>query len=188
MSAATVPAVYASALLELAQENSSTSAVVESCMGILGVLRDNPELQRQIDSPHISRNQAKDMIVACFGDKVEAEVLTFLKLLIDRDRFGEAIAIFEAAIDASDKASGIVDVEVCSAQPLDDISAKNISRSLGGIFGEGIVMHNQVDADMIGGLTVRVGDYLIDGSVRRHLTEMKKRILDTPIQDDLWDN
>ena len=43
-------------------------------------------------------------------------------------------------------------------------------------------MHNSVDEDMIGGLTVRVGDYQIDGSVRRHLTEMKKRILEAPIQ------
>ncbi len=188
MSAATIPSVYATALLELANERGNSSAVIESCMGVLSVLRENPALQQQLDSPQISRTQAKDILTACFGDKIEGDVLTFLKLLVDRDRVADAIDILEAIIEAADKAAGIVNVYVCSAQPLDAIVSQQVSRSLGSIFGEGIVMHNSVDPDMLGGLTVRVGGYLIDGSVRRHLTEMKKHILETPIQGDLWDN
>jgi F-type H+-transporting ATPase subunit delta len=127
-------------------------------------------------------------VETCFGGKVEAEVLTFLKLLIDRDRFNSAEEILEAVIEITDKKSGLVNVYVCSAQALDSISSQQVSRSLGAIFGEGIVMHTTVDPDMLGGLTVRVGDYLIDGSVRRHLIEMKKRILEAPIQGDLWED
>lgn len=188
MSAASVPAVYASALLELAGERNITSAVVESATGVAGILRENPALTQRIESPNVSRDQGKALITSVLGDQVEAEVLTFLKLLIDRDRFGSAIAILDMVVEMADQAAGIVHVEVTSAQALDSVAAQSVSKNLGQIFGEGIIMHNSVDEDMIGGLTVRVGDYLIDGSVRRHLTEMKKRILETPIQGDLWEN
>ena len=188
MSAATVPAVYASALLELAGERNATSAVVESATEVLGVLRENAVLIQRVESPDLSRAQAKELISKIFADQVQADVLTFLKLLIDRDRFGSVIAILEEVVQTADNNSGIVNVHVTSAQPLDAVVSQNVSRSLGQIFGEGIVMHNSVDEDMIGGLTVRVGDYQIDGSVRRHLTEMKKRILEAPIQGDLWED
>lgn len=188
MSAATIPSVYATALLELADERGQTSGVVESALGVLQVLRENLTLIQQVESPHLTRAQAKDMISGCFSGKVEDDVLTFLKLLIDRDRFGSVIDILEAVVEITDRKSGLVNVQVCSAEALDPVTAQQISRSLGAIFGEGIVMHTSVDPDMLGGLQVRVGDYLIDGSVRRHLKEMKKRILEAPVQGDLWEN
>ncbi|NRA37817.1 MAG: ATP synthase F1 subunit delta [Planctomycetes bacterium] len=187
MAVATVPSVYATALLELAADRSKTPAVVEDCMGVLAALESNPDLVRQIDSPKLSRVQAKELIANCFAAHVEEEILTFLHLLIDRDRFSEACEILSTAVEMADKQAGIVNVSVVSAQPLDDIMAKQINRSLASIFGEGIVLHTSVEPDMLGGLQVRVGDYLIDGSVRRHLNEMKKRILDAPIQADLWE-
>lgn len=187
MAVATVSSVYATALLELAADRNKSSAVVEDCMGVLAALESSPELALQIDSPKVSRQQAKELLSKCFSGQIEEEVLTFLYLLVDRDRFSEACDILSATVELADKQAGIVNVALTSAQPLDDITAKKINRSLANIFGEGIVLHTSVEPDMIGGLRVRVGDYLIDGSVRRHLEEMKKCILAAPIQANLWE-
>ncbi|MHC5067793.1 MAG: ATP synthase F1 subunit delta [Planctomycetota bacterium] len=186
MAAATVPAVYASALLELADERSKRPAVVEDCATLAEALADEAAF-RALLAPSLSRVQAKGLLDACFKGRVEQETLDLLKLLIDRGRFDEVRSILAEveAISAAD--AGRVPVTVTSAVELPQTQRMAVQAALAKRLGDAVQPDYQVDPALRGGLVLSVGDRVIDTSVSRHLATMKQMIIDIPVStSELW--
>jgi F-type H+-transporting ATPase subunit delta len=78
-------------------------------------------------------------------------------------------------------------VQVTTARAPSAAALEQLTAALRRVLGFGAVVQTSVDPALIGGLTMRVDDLFVDGSVRRHLGEMKNRILGAPVSDKLWD-
>lgn len=187
MSSASVAAVYAQALLELADERGARAAVVEDCRQLAAALHEQPRLLRELDDPKVAREQAKAVIAQAFAGKLRQETLDLLRLLVDRGRLGEVRAIARAVVDRAERAASVVHVTATTAEPMGAGVEGRLVAGLRTALGPGAVLHARVDPTLIGGLTLRIDDTLVDGSVRRQLAEMKNLILESPVRSDLWD-
>jgi F-type H+-transporting ATPase subunit delta len=185
MGAATVAGVYAEALLELADERGKRTAVVESCRTLIDAL--DLDAISQLDNPRLGKERALQALKAALSGQLEAEVLDLLLLLVERNRLADAPQIAREAVRIAEAEVGLVRVQVATAAPLRDAGSLGLTASLKRIFGPGTLITSSCDPALIGGLTVRNGDLLVDGSVRRQLDEIKNRILTIPLTDRLWD-
>lgn len=188
MAAGTVAGVYAQALLELAQEQGRRDAVVESCRGLLDtrVPALTPALVAQLDDPHLGKAKAKQVLDAALAGKVEPEVLTLLKLLVDRDRLADANAIFREAVAIADRDAGRIRVLAVTAVPLSSGARERLLASVRAAVGPNAALEERVEPGLIGGMTLRIGDTFVDGSVRRRYADLKSRILDARLPAGLW--
>ena len=181
--AASVAGVYAAALLQVAGERGSTAAVLEACRSLSGAL--TREMIDLLDHPATGRTQAKAALAASLPD-APREIRDLLQLLVDRHRLADAPAIFSEAVRQAELADGAVTVQVLTAAPLGGEVTAKVAAALHRVFGANAQIQTGVDASLLGGLTVRSGDTLIDGSVRRSIAEMKVALLAAPVGVALW--
>jgi F-type H+-transporting ATPase subunit delta len=190
MAAGSVAGVYAQALLELGDERGNRAGVVESCRGLLGSSPKNALLSRalinQLDDPRLGKTKAKQVLKTALSSQVEGPLLDLLCLLIDRNRLSDAPAILAEAVRLDDLQVGRVQVDVVSATALTAVSRSAVESGVKRVLGPGAEISARVDPELIGGMTVRVGDVYLDGSIRRKLIDMKSRILDTQLSEKLW--
>ena len=187
MVAATVPAVYAAALVESAEEAGVREAVIEDCAAIAEALRANPQLIELVDGPKLSRDEAKAVLVKSFAGAHEL-VVNFLKVLVDRGRFDSVVAIIDDMNQQLDARAGVEKVSVVSATELPAEQVDALAAALGKSLGEGVVISTTVDESLIGGVRVQVGDRVLDASVARQLAAVKQAVLAAPMPASLWDN
>jgi len=184
MGAATVAGVYAEALLALSDERGKRTAVVESCRVLIDAL--DAEAIGRLDDPRLGKARALQALKAALNGKLEAEVLDLLLLLVERNRLADAPMILGEAVRIAEAEVGLVRIQVATAAPLSDAGRQALGAGLKRIFGPGTLIAMTCDPALIGGVTVRNGDLLVDGSVRRHLDEIANRFLTIPLTDRLW--
>jgi F-type H+-transporting ATPase subunit delta len=191
MAAGTVAGVYAQALLELADERARRAPLVESCLGLLGreghggaVL--SVSLIAQLDDPRLGKAKAKATIEGSLSGRIEPELIDLLKLLVDRNRLSDAPAILAEVVRIAEQQAGAVKVDVVSATPLSADSRVLVQEALKRALGPGVELTVHIDPVLLGGLTIRVGDVFVDGSIRRKLIELKSRIIDVQLPETLW--
>jgi F-type H+-transporting ATPase subunit delta len=106
-----------------------------------------------------------------------AEVQRFVLLLLERRRISALPAIARAYLELADAHTGRVRALVTSAQPLSPAEADRVRRSLEQRTGKKVIMETAVDPALIGGVVARVGDLVLDGSVRTQIAALKQRLL-----------
>lgn len=176
---ATVPGVYAQALLDVAQAAGTRAAVVAACQDLSAALA--PAVLAELDDPRLGKGRAKDALRAVLAGQPQA-VIDLLLLLVDRNRLADAPAILREAVKRAEAADGVVRVHVTAARTLSD----NLSQRLAAAVGGKADLVVRVDPALIGGATVRIGDRLVDASVKRQLREMHHRMINAPVSDALW--
>ncbi|MEK7413617.1 MAG: ATP synthase F1 subunit delta [Planctomycetota bacterium] len=178
-SPATVAGVYAQALLQIAAERGDRAAVVESARDLVASfdLRSLGE----IDDPRVGKTKAKSAICGVLKGRPKSLVDLF-QLLIDRNRLMDVPAILREVVRQAEAADGVVQVRVTAAKP---VPAQATAR-LAAVTGGHAQIDVAVDPALIGGVAIRVGDTLVDASVRRQLREMRQAMLNTPIASTLW--
>lgn len=182
MVAATVPAVYAAGLLELADAQGVRSTVVTDCATLATALRAHPALIAIADSPRLSRAQAKALLRACFIGRVRVEVLHLLLLLVDRNRLRDAQAILAEVQRRDDADAGRLPVIVTTVVPVDPDIRQRIEKAIAHRRGANAHVSYALDKDLLAGLKVQIGaERVLDGTSARHLREIRQRILATPI-------
>lgn len=183
MAAGTIAGVYATALLEVASERGSYEAVVASCRALAEVWP--VQTMRELDDPRVGRVHAKEALRAVLVDQPR-EVVDLLQLLVDRNRLADALAILEMVNTLDDQAKNVVEVTITAASPLSDTARTALTNQLNNRVSKTCELFEVVDPALIGGYTIRMGDFYVDASVRRRLNEMRGLILGTPINDSLW--
>jgi F-type H+-transporting ATPase subunit delta len=176
MRAATVARNYAETLLSLAERAKDASGWGAMINEVAGAVRGDPTLRRFLASPKIAPPLKKQVLAKALADRVPRIFLRFLDALIDNRRQTLIPEIAVAYSDLLEEREGRVHAEVTVARPLDAGGEGAIARNLSRALGKSVVPHLSVDPAILGGVVVRVGDTVIDGSVRRRLALLRRRL------------
>lgn len=166
---------YARSLLELAEERDEVEPVANDMGSLKQLLEDNPIFGEILRDPAINRAERQSVLDATLKD-AQPLVGRFVQLLSDRDRIGrlpQIVAAFEYLLDQK---LGKVEVDVTVATKLDDAQLEDVRERVGKALGKDAVIHQYVDEEIIGGMILKVGDKVIDASVRRQLEAMRERL------------
>ncbi|MEJ1995544.1 MAG: F0F1 ATP synthase subunit delta [Limibacillus sp.] len=165
---------YALALLELAEEKKSLDAVAEDLRGLKGLLEESEDLQRLIRSPRFGRDdQAKAMQAVL--DKAGANELTkrFVSVVTANRRLFALSDIISAYLNELARRRGEITAEVIAARELTDAQKDKLVESLKKAVGAKVQVDVKIDASLLGGLIVKVGSRMIDGSIKTKLAKLQ---------------
>ncbi|MCO8124808.1 ATP synthase F1 subunit delta [Stieleria sp. TO1_6] len=167
---------YAQALLAAAAKAGITDKIVDELNRLVDeYLANSPQLAAAFASPRIDADEKSRVIDRVFGGDFDPLLLTFLKVMAGRDRLSHVAAVRSGALELFDQMSGQVLAKVSTAVPLDDALRTQITDRLGGALGKKVRLQEVVDADLIGGMVIRVGDTVFDSSVSNRLDAIAKR-------------
>jgi len=168
---------YAQALNEEAASAGTVEATDSDIETIRAALADSPELARFFASPVISREKKKAAVKSLFAERLEPLTLRFVNLLIDKQREEQIGSVVGAYQTIRNEQLGIVEVSVRSARALSDEDRAAVSKTLEGRIGKRVRLTVSIDTSLIGGLVVKVGDTVYDGSVSHRLATLRERML-----------
>ena len=173
----TVARNYAETLFELASRNESIQEYGEALGMVAGLLEDDSRFRTFVETPRIDDEAKKDVIRKVFRDKAPKQVINFVLITIDKRRQTLLREISEEYSLLLDNHLGREHVEVIVARPLDDTTASVVSERLSKMLGRQAIPHIRVKPEILGGLVVRTGDMIYDGSVRRRLEGLRRQLL-----------
>ena len=172
---------YARAIYELAAEKNMLDQV-ETELGLVeSTINEYSDLSTLIYHPRVLPQAKKETISKIFSNDIAEVVLKFLMLLIDKRRETALPAIIREYVKLANEVRNIVEAEVTTATPLDQQQQTALMNKLGLVTGKKIALKTQIDKAIIGGVVVRIGDKLIDGSVARQLETLRCALLNTEV-------
>ncbi|GFI47845.1 ATP synthase subunit delta, sodium ion specific [Lachnospiraceae bacterium] len=173
-----VGATYGEALFELAVEEGREEAFLGEVIQLRELLLENPDFGRLMNHPKILKEEKLKVLGEVFEGRISRELLGFLDLIVAKDRYGEIDAILDYFVDKVKQLKGIGIAYVSTALELSEAKKKEIeSKLLGTTSFQKMEMHYQVDSALIGGMVIRIGDRVVDGSVRSKLSELQRELL-----------
>jgi F-type H+-transporting ATPase subunit delta len=178
MSNSAVARRYAQALVDLCDERGDHQAVRSAFDNVAAICRDVPEVVPFLANPTVAeadRTKLLDELIS--RTKADGAVANFVRLLLERGRFAAIVDIHERFSELLDGRTGRVVAHVTSAAPLVDAKIAEIKKMLAGAQGRDVTLDHDVDTELIGGLVIRVGNTIYDGSVRNHLERLRERML-----------
>lgn len=164
---------YAKALFGALGDPGKTREAHGQLVQVDKVLEDQPELLKMLLHPQMRPDAKAELVGKLFSKQVSGETLRLLTLLARRGRFAHLAGINTVLDEMLLDAEGIARAHVTSAVPLDDGQKRMIHDRLGQLTRRKIELSADVDPKLIGGIVIRVGDRLIDGSVRYHLERLR---------------
>ncbi|MDD5266002.1 MAG: F0F1 ATP synthase subunit delta [Methylococcales bacterium] len=172
---ATLARPYAAAVFKRAKETHATATWSQSLAFMSAVLK-NEDISVVIDNPKVSKQRLSALMLDICQEHVNQENENFLKLLVLNNRLGllPSIAELFEAYKAEDE--GYIEVEVSTAYALSKDAKQDVTATLEKTLGKKIHMNVTVDKSLIGGILVRAGDRVIDGSIRGRLQQLAKRL------------
>ena len=173
----TVARNYAETLFELASRNESIQEYGDALEMVAGFLEDDSRFRTFVETPRIDDETKKDVIRKAFHDKAPKQVINFVLITIDKRRQALLREISAEYLLLLDDHLGREHVEVTMARPLDDTTANVVSERLSKMLGKQAIPHIRVKPEILGGIVVRTGDTIYDGSVRRRLEDLRRRLL-----------
>ena len=171
--------VYARSLFELAADAGGTDKVLEiadELEQVCALTANNQEIGLFFSSPIIDKVKRGEALSAIFTNKVTDLTLRFLLVLNNKGRLDRLRQIEVAYAQLVQEAIGRVEVNVFTPRAVDDASLKTIKRNVQEMLGKEPVLHTNVDPSMLGGVKLRIGDQLIDGSVATKLRRLSESV------------
>lgn len=166
---------YAKALFSLGQEDGHFEKYGQELSDFERFFRDNADFRQVISNPVFAvEDRRKVLQVVLDKSSFSGVVKNFLNLLLDKNRIGAIQAITAYYARLTDDFSGIARAEIITARPLKDEALGKIERSLEGLTSKKIKPEVREDKDLIGGIVVKIGDLVLDGSVKAQLEGLKE--------------
>jgi F-type H+-transporting ATPase subunit delta len=168
---------YARALLDIGREEGQVRRVLSEGERFAGLLDDAPVLREVLEASHINR---RDKQAALEGTVSRAEFLpvtmNFLRLLVDKRRMNILPQILSELRRMVEELEGVERVEVVSAAPLPEAQREFLKSVLEKRTGKKIELEETLDPAVLGGMVVKVGSTVYDGTVRTQLVQMRENL------------
>ncbi len=173
---ATVARNYADALLALARKDGDPAAWGQMIRQVADVIDGDVTLRNFLDSPRVAGDVKSTVLSNALADRVPRNFLRFIQALVRNRRQTLIPFIADEYETLLDESLNVVHARVTVAKPVTDAERDSIAASLAKTVGQQIIPHVEVDPRILGGIIVRMGDTVMDGSVRRRLDTMKRNM------------
>jgi F-type H+-transporting ATPase subunit delta len=167
--------VYARALFEVAKEHDVLDRVHDEIGEFAEALSDDRSLQVFLFSPYFSSEEKRDGVSKIVSDADE-RVVNFLELLAERHRMPALFRIKREFDSLWAEENKLLPVTVTSAVELDESLVEEIGKRIEDQTGRRVELSSNVDPEVLGGLMVRVGNMVLDGTVRNRLERLRKQV------------
>lgn len=174
---------YSLALFELAKEEDKLLGFKEELEDIVEATKKYNDLRKILFHPRVTPADKKKLVQDIFSFESSNEIINFLKLLIDKRREFYLEAIYEGFVDLLNQEKNILEVEVISAIKLSRNLKDKLEKKIVNLLGSQVVLQENINPDIIGGLVLKIGDRVIDGSIRHDLESLKSKIVQIPVSE-----
>ena len=173
----TIARNYAETLLELARRGGDLRAWGEMIDRIADAMETDRRLRVFLESPRVSAQQKNAIFQKAYGTTLPRNFVRFLQALVNNRRQMLIPVIAHEYHDLVDQVEGRVHASVTLARDADEADRAVVTNQLSRALGKTVVPHFHVNPGILGGVVVRVGDTVLDGSVRRRLATLRSRML-----------
>ena len=178
MSAAKIARRYAKAFVELSTTAGQVEADGAKLQSFVALWGSHDGIREVLRSPIVSLEE-KHAVLAKVSEAlgIQGLVRNFLRVLLENGRLQEIPEIGQAVARLRDEAAGRLRATVSSAAPMSDDELQRIQRALEKLTSRSVTVEAEVDESLIGGVVTRIGNTVLDGSVRTQLAKMHERLL-----------
>ena len=170
-----IATVYARSLFEVALERDALDVVREQLGQFADALQDNRDLQVFFFSPYFSSEEKKDALGKAVTGADEA-ISNFLELLVEKHRMPAIFRIRREYDRLWERENRLLPVTITSAIELDSSTVDGIGKAIGDQTGRTVELTANVDPDVLGGIVLRVGNSILDASIRNRLEQLRKQV------------
>ncbi|MGY0374365.1 F0F1 ATP synthase subunit delta [Clostridium sp. JNZ J1-5] len=168
---------YALAIYQVAEKKGKVEEYMQELSEIVDLIKTNEELSRVVKHPQITTSKKKKIFEEVFKGKIDDDLLSFLLLLIQKDR----ILYLEEKLKEMKKIhlekQNIKEATVKTVIPLNEEERSALIKKLENKYKKNILLKEEIDKNLIGGIYIRVGDDVIDGTIKAKFDEIKKRVI-----------
>jgi F-type H+-transporting ATPase subunit delta len=179
VSAQRIARVYAEALYKAAEAKGEAKELLDELTSLVhDVFRANGALEMYLGSGAVGRGHKRDLLKKSFDGRASETLTNFLLVLNNHDRLDLLRPILKAYQDLYEERTGHMVAEVRSARPLSEQQAERLRRELRETFRREPILAARVDEDLLGGLMIRVGDWVYDATVRTQLETLRNQLIE----------
>ncbi len=173
---------YAHALFDAAEARGLLDTVESDLAALARLLRAEPRLSGLLVTPQLTTGEKHRLLEAILGGRVHGLVLELLGLLLEKKRMKALGDIIEGYGMLLEEQRGIVHAEVTTVRPLSAAQQQRLKAALERRTGKTVVLEPRIAPRVLGGVVVRIGDQVIDRSIRRTFEEMRASLLEVPVR------
>lgn len=172
---------YANALFEIALELNQLDLFNENAKLVFDTLNNEKQFLKMLNHPQITSTEKINMLEKIFKNKISDSFFGLFSIVFNKNREKELIEIMGTFIEKVEKYKGIVKAVISSAVPLSDEQIKNIKQKLSQNINKQVVIQTEINPDLIGGVRINVDGHIIDGSIKKQLDDLKKKLLNVQL-------
>ena len=179
----TIARSYAVTLFELARRQDGLDSFAEGMDTVIGLLDQNPSFRVFLETPRIADREKKELLKRVFGKVLPRPLLNFLQVTVDKRRqrlLGLMTEEFHALLDEH---HGRTHVTVTVARELDPETLQTLSGKLSALLGTEAIPHIRVKPAVLGGVHLKTGDTVYDGTLRRRIKQLRKQLVTAELPD-----
>lgn len=167
---------YADALFEVGVETNKYELIMQELQAVDEIFKNNLQFMEVLKSPLISKDEKKSILSNIFKEELSKEVTNFFKVLIDQKRIGHFSEIKDNFKKLLNDKNNIVEAVAVTAVPLNAEKIESLKAQLSKVTGKNVVLENQIDPTLLGGVLIQMGNEQIDGSVKGRLENLKEEL------------
>lgn len=168
---------YAVALFNIAKEQNLLDQIEEELRTIKEVFTTDKDFVSFLKHPKVTRTAKKDVVAKAFAGATTSVAQT-LQLMVDRHRIDAIAPLADAFIELNNEENSIADAIVYSVRPLTDAETEAVSTSFAAKIGKKTLrVQNVTDSNLLGGIKLRIGNRIYDGSISGKLDRLSKQLL-----------
>lgn len=177
MASSSIAKRYATALFQLSKEHQLLDQMEAELRVVKDVLAGNRELKAILKSPRLTNEKKREILRETFGT-VHTYVLNTLMILIDRHRQDLIVDMADQFVELANDDRGIADAVTYTIRPLTDEERNALSSSFAAKVGkQSLRINNIVDSNLLGGVKIRIGNRIFDGSLSGKLERLERQLL-----------
>ena len=172
-----VSKTYGDALFELAVESGQVDEMLDEARSIQQILHEDNELSKLMNHPKIVKEEKIEILEQIFKGRVQAEITGLMRMLVSKGHYGDIESVFAYFIDQLNEYKNIGTAYATAPMPLSDSQKEQIKKKL--LETTKYVefeLHYDVDESLIGGMVIRIGDRVVDSSVKSRLMTLTREL------------
>ena len=173
----TIARNYAATLFDLAQRHDGLEAFAGGMDVVVGLLDQNPNFRLFLETPRIADGDKKEVLKKVFQEALPRPLLNFLQVTVDKRRQRLLGLIGEEFRSLLDEHLGRAHVTVTLARALDEEAMGDLSQKLSTLLGKEAIPHVRVKPEILGGVQLKTGDTVYDGTLRRRIKQLRKQLV-----------